>query len=465
MNPNEKPWSAEEVELLASGLSNAEISARTGRSQPAIRGKRQRLAKKAAEFEALPELTKLAIKQGEKLAEKVAVHLADAASNPFSKILAHGEFPTGMGETVRPVLSYEEDQARARADFWKREHDVVKRKYERALKEQSALEQLVASVKELAPRSYSPLPPVHRVSAGKGKPQSAVLFLSDTHVGQVIDSAQTLGFGGYDFEMFLARLKFYEEAVTSILRDHTTTALTELVVVMGGDMLHGALNHAAEVAQHHTLFSQWYGAGHAFAQFLRNLAPLVPQVRIVCTVGNHTRWGHQHKMPTDQRFSNLDSFCYAYTEALTREIPNLLWSLDTQPFTLFEVQGFLFHLSHGDQLKGGDRALGIPNHAVGRLVSASNQLFGKEGKPSPHYYMVGHLHRSIVLPHAKGSFIVNGGFPGIDGFGLASGFSPVDPKQVFFLVHPRYGKTACYDIELKFAQVGVRPYTIPGGFI
>lgn len=434
-NPNnqaDRPWTETELQLLAAGLSNAEVAKRTGRSQAAVRGKRQRLAKQVVKV----------------------------AEQNFQ--LPPPEFDLLPPVTV-PEDPYEADKARASGDFWKKEHDALKRKYEKSLREQAAVERLVSIARELAPKAYTALPPVARITAGKGKPQSALLFLSDTHVGKVVDPSQTMGFGQYNFDLFLARLKLYEEAVASILRDHVTTDVQELVIAMGGDMLDGNLKHAAEVGQQVTLFQQYYGAGHAFAQFIRNLAPLVPQVRIYCTVGNHTRWGDQHKMPTDNRFSNLDSFVYAYTAALTRDLGNVNWTMDAQPFALFDVQGFLFHLSHGDQLRGGDRALGIPNHAVGRMVSSTAQLYGKDGSPSPHYYLVGHLHREIVLPHARGSVIVNGGFPGIDGFGLAGGFSPVDPKQVFFLVHPKYGKTATYDIELKFAQVATqRPYDIPG---
>lgn len=462
MNKN-PDWSAEELALLATpGLSNKEISKRTGRSEPAIRGKRQRLAKWAEKE----------VQRKAKLAEMGLPDMMPGVQKAFEKSpwvgLVTGEtpFPKGAGGTAPvPPPTYEEDQVRVSADFYKTQYRVLRHKYERALKEKAAVDQLVSLAKELAPVSYSPLPEVRHVSAGKGKPQSAVLFLSDTHVGQEILPEQTMGFGEYNFETFLARLKFYEEAVTSILRDHTTTEVTELVIAMGGDMLHGALNHSAEAAQQSTLFQQWFGAGHAFAQFIRNLAPLVPGIRIQCTVGNHTRWQNQHKMPTDNRYSNLDSFVYAYTQALTRDLPSVHWNLDTQPFSLFSVQGFKFHLSHGDQLRGGDRALGIPNHAVGRMVSANSQLYGKDGDSSPHYYLVGHLHRGIVLPHARGAVIVNGGFPGVDGYGLANGFSPVDPKQVFFLVHPRYGKTATYDIELKFAKVGERPYNIPGNLV
>lgn len=415
-------WTPEESALLLDEtLCTQEIALRLKRSEAAVRGKRQRLSKSA----------------------------------PPIKTIA---------EAVKSLATYEKDRETVGADFWKRQFTALETKYRRALHENSAVEQLVSMASSLAPQSYDTAASVVvRPKAARGQPQSAVLMLSDTHVGQVVHPDQTLGFGLYNFDMFLARLKYLEDAVASILRDHVTTDLPELVVCLGGDMLHGNLNHSAEVAQIHTLFSQFYGAGHALAQFLRNLAAYVPAIRIQAVVGNHTRWGTQKRMPTDNRYSNLDSFLYAYVEALTKDIKTINWNLDRQPFALFDVQGFKFHLSHGDHLRGGDRALGIPNHAVGRMVSGNAQLFGKAGKPSPNYFLVGHMHRGIVLPHARGSVIVNGGFPGLDGFGLMEGFNPVDPTQVFFMVHPRYGKTATYDIQLKFAQVvaGVSPYIIP----
>lgn len=361
-----------------------------------------------------------------------------------------------------------EDRQRAGNDFWRREYRVLESKYEKVLKERSAVDQLIDLAHELAPKSYTDAPAIRRPNnkgGGSGKPQSAVLLLSDTHIGQVIDPDQTLGQGRYDFPTFLARLKYLEESVASIMQDHTTTKVSELVVCLGGDMLHGALNHGAEAAQKNTLFSQFYAGGHALAQFLRNVTPLAPKIRIYCTVGNHTRWGTQHKMPTENRFSNFDQILYAYVQALTKDLSSVEWNLDTQPFALFDVQGFKFHLSHGCHLRGGDKALGIPNHSVGRMVSSTTQLFGKMGTPAPHYYLVGHLHRSIALPHARGSVLINGGFAGIDGYGLAGGFSPVDPSQLFFLVHPKHGKTATYDIWLRNAvDNGKPPYDIPGNF-
>jgi hypothetical protein len=242
MRQEQDSWSEEELSLLASGLSNPEVAKQTGRSQPAVRAKRQRLAKKF----------------------KKSFKAKDSR-----------EVPSPTSESP-----YHEDKAQASANFWKKQHDALKSKYQKSLREQAASERLIQMATELAPKSYNPAPACASVTPSRGRSQSALLFLSDTHVGQVVLPEQTMGFGEYNFEMFLARLKHYEEAVSSILRDHTTTKLNELVIAMGGDMLHGALNHGAEAGQQHTLFQQFYGAGHAFAQFVRNLSALVPKVRI-----------------------------------------------------------------------------------------------------------------------------------------------------------------------------------------
>jgi hypothetical protein len=61
--------------------------------------------------------------------------------------------------------------------------------------------------------------------------------------------------------------------------------------------------------------------------------------------------------------------------------------------------------------------------------------------------------------------IINGGFPGLDNYALASNFNPADPVQRFFLVHPKFGKSAEYELSLKFAEVSEKPpYEIPNGF-
>lgn len=366
----------------------------------------------------------------------------------------------------RRAGSYVADAEEHSGGTWKEQFAKLSVKYNRAMREHALVETLVEEIRDLAPKSYATAPKiVSRKVNKRNTPQSAVLLFSDTHVGKEVKPEQTLGFGRYNFRVFLARLKFLEDSIVSIVQDHTPSPTTELVIAMLGDMLDGSLAHSVEAGQRVTKFSQFYGAGHAIAQFIRNLAPHFPLVRIRTVVGNHTRWDNQRKMPTENRFSNLDQFLYALVQALTVDIKNVDFPLNCQPFSLFKSSGHTFLASHGDHLRGGDKAFGIPLHAMARDVSTRTQLMAKASQQAPHYYLCGHLHRNITLPHALGDIIVNGGFPGLDNYALAENFNPVDPAQRFFFVHPRFGRVAEYQIALKFAKAdGPLPYTIPGDF-
>lgn len=352
-----------------------------------------------------------------------------------------------------------------RAIYWRDQAKQLQKQLDEVQEQRTAVEVLVEHATDLAPLTYQPPPYVAPPKrALKTSPQSAVLLFSDTHVGQVVEPGQTLGLGHYNFEIFLRRLQRLEDSTRSIIENHTPSGITELVVPMLGDMLDGCLNHAAESGQPNTMLQQFYGAGHAIAQFLRNLSVIAP-LRVYGVVGNHPRWGTQKKMPTKNRASNYDMFLYSYVEALTRDIDRIKWHLDWQPFACFEVQGFPFYCGHGDNLRGGDKALGIPTHAVGRMVSTTTQLFSRAGRRLPAYYCVGHLHRPIDLPHTHGKVVVNGAFPGIDGYALNEYFNSSHPQQRLFFIHPKFGKSALYDLRLDLGDGNAHRYQLPDRFL
>lgn len=357
----------------------------------------------------------------------------------------------------------EEDDPK-RIAFWKRQFSVLEREVTK-LRDIHELDQLLIDrIVDIAPASYGCPQVVPLAHERGGTAQSALLMFSDTHIGKEVSREQTLGIAEYNFDTFLRRLFRLECAVTSIMHDHTTTNIEELHVAMIGDMIDGALTHCAEVGQINTKFEQFYSAGHAIAQFLTRLSAIVPIV-IHTAVGNHTRWGEQRKMPTKNRYSNLDMFLYAYLEALTAGNDRIKWNLDKQPFAVFNVYGTAFYAGHGDHLKGGDRILGIPNHAIGRQVSATTQTFSMAGRDTPNFYLFGHYHKPIELPHAKGKIIVNGGFPGVDELGTVAQFVASQPQQNFFLVHPKFGRTATYDIQLAFGDDQPHGYQLPERFV
>lgn len=381
----------------------------------------------------------------------------------FAK-LRKDDWKSSIGDTDLSVIAPAEKTCEERADYWKKESQRLQGVLSSQQHDKTAVDILVEKAVELAPIAYVPAKSnlQFRGRSG-GSSQAAVLLLSDCHVGQLVKPEQTLGMGGYNFETFLRRLARLERSIFSILKDHTTSHIPEIVVAMLGDMLHGNLQHSVEAGQLNTVFSQFYSAGHAIAQFLRNLSTIAP-VRVHTAVGNHPRWGTQKKMPTDNRYSNLDFFLFSYIAALLRDVPSIVVNLDEQPFSRFDVQGFHFLAGHGDHLRGGDKNLGIPNHAIGRNVSVHSQLALRSGNPIPNYFLVGHLHRPITIPHTMGEIIVNGGFPGIDGYALMEAFNSSHPSQKFFLMHRKFGRSATYDLRLDLGDGTPHSYSLPDKF-
>jgi len=373
-----------------------------------------------------------------------------------------GKFP--KFEEQPPTFA--EDRTERGNEHWERQHRELSKKYNEALKALSLVDRLVEGARDMAPVSYQAAPPVipPKVRHSDSTPQSAVLHFSDSHVGLVVRPTQTSGFGGYNFSTFLDRLAYLEDSIRSIVTNHTNTPLDELVIVWGGDMVNGSLEHAAEAGQENTVFAQVFGCAHALGQFVRNIASNFLTVRCFGVAGNHGRWANQKKMPTSNRYSNLDSFVYAMVEALTRDVQNIQWTLDEQPVADFQVQEHRFLCLHGDVWKGGDRALGLPAHAIGRQLSASAQLYAKAGLVPPAYILSGHLHRQFEIPTSSGAVLINGGWPGVDTYSLAAAFTPVDPSQRFFFVHPKFKITAAYSLSLAYAKTSAGDrYIIPSG--
>lgn len=359
-----------------------------------------------------------------------------------------------------------EDKKKFDNMYWQGQYKQLSRKYEDLVRESCVEDRLVQSARDVLQTPYNALPSIkcQEQPSALHTPQSAVLLLSDAHIGKVVDPGQTLNFGRYSFEVFCSRLKHLENRVISIVTEHQKAQIKKLVIAMLGDMIDGSLNHGAEAGQENDVFTQAYNGAHVVAQFLRNIAPHVPEIQVETVVGNHGRWGNQKKMPTKNRFSNLDMFFYAIVEGLVKDIGNIKFNLNTQPFQTLMVEESVLWLGHGDHLKGGDKALGVPAHSIGRQLSTVAQMHSREGRQVPNIYCVGDKHKSMELPHCNGDFIINSSFVGYDEYAHASNFPDSGPAQKLFFVHPKYGRTATYNIYLQHAADVDAPYDLPTGF-
>jgi len=309
--------------------------------------------------------------------------------------------------------------------------------------EQRIVEAFTEQLRDFQPAlSILPPPP----AAAPGTALTGVLVVSDAHIGQVVDPDEIEHLGGYNPAVAMARIRLLEEKAIAILRGKPS--LERLLVLFGGDIVHGNLGHSLE-EEVSPIAAQVDLALNVFFQFLTGLAQVVPQIEVHGVVGNHGRWPGSRKMPSSVRYSNLDGIFYGSLASALRfsKIPNISFEERLSSRRLIEVGGTTIQLQHGDEVRGG----GFCTGGMNREVTNSSLRNLQVGRRAPTYFVMGDKHSSASLPYGRGAFIVNGSFVGADPFGL--NFVPSPPSQTLFFLHPEEGKTETHEIRLDAARV------------
>lgn len=297
-------------------------------------------------------------------------------------------------------------------------------------------------------------------------PEEAVLVISDTHIGKIIRPEHTLGFGNYNPKIFLDQLAFVETTVGNMLRNHLSNPIQRLNILFLGDLVEGMLNHAQEIPNRWLVADQVNFASLVLYQFIARLSRMVPEIVVRGVGGNHARWGTQKKPPTENRYSNFDFIVLAQIEAMLEAAgpSNVRFLLDEGAFQVFDIFEWRFKIGHGDHLKGGDKALGIPAHAIAREINATTQRYAARGERPPDYYLVGDKHRAVVAATARGRYLINGAWFVDDEFAMAANFTPSRPFQLFFGVHPTHGRSWQYDLNITAPAPAPSAYALPDRF-
>lgn len=211
----------------------------------------------------------------------------------------------------------EETAARLRAE---RELELREQRAEdRKLVEKAKTEILEERIAADFRQHLCNLPRLERMGPPRTAPSSAeplmtpVLVISDVHAGQTVDSREVEGLGYYNPAITLARLFLLQNEVCRILSGR---CIDKLVVLFGGDILHGHLGHSLEDDLTIPIAQQADFALHIFFHFVTALAQVVPEIEIHGVAGNHGRWPGMRKMPSDRRWSNLDTVFYHALSAL-----------------------------------------------------------------------------------------------------------------------------------------------------
>lgn len=351
--------------------------------------------------------------------------------------------PSTAGELEADDGQY---QARARAEMElqqsRREERGKIEEVKRQLVEDRIVEEFSRQLGDLPRmplRVVAPAPP-----AGNAAPLTAVLVVSDAHIGQIVCPQETGEFGLYNPAVSAARVRHLELEATAILAQRP---VEKLLVLFAGDIVHGKLMHSLE--ENVVPISQQVDlAMHLFFQFVTGLSAHSCAVEVHGVCGNHGRFLGQRKMPSERRFSNLDTIFYNSLSALCTHsgLENVQFAESVAQRTIVDTGAHRLQLQHGDEVRGGTFCAS----GMSREVTNSTLRHAQSGRKAVDYFICGDKHTPTSLAFGKSSWIVNGSFVGPDAFGL--NFAAAPPSQTLFFLHPQRGKCETHEIRLDFAE-------------
>jgi len=324
----------------------------------------------------------------------------------------------------------------------------LQRKYREALKEQ-VLEENILSVIQSNILALKPVPPPKRVTkqSNKVSQETAVVAISDTHIGEKVSDAETGGLSHYDFDTFRYRLQYMSDAIINILKHKLNGYdIRTLHVCFLGDMVSGMIHEELIESAQDTVIEWTTGGALVIAQFLQELAQEFDTIICPCVVGNHGRMKKQ--VTYKHKYVNWDYILYNQLSLMLQNQKNIEFIIPKSFYLMHEIENHNFLLLHGDNIRGWQ---GIPWYGIQKAAHRLSELLNNP-EQFIDYIMMGHFHNSGSLDRVHGGqLLLNGSMIGGNEFSIGCMFASNQPKQILMGVHPRKGKTFQYDINLKFA--------------
>ena len=271
----------------------------------------------------------------------------------------------------------------------------------------------------------------------KGKkvslPVSAVMVLSDWHVGEYVEADEIEDFNAYSWDIAQKRAYHLQrQFVNWVDVQRTATVVDELVVIVVGDMISGDIHQELQVTNEFPVPVQTVRAGVLVAKTIAEMAPHFPKVRVeYVSADNHSRLTKKPQW----KEGGFNSYSYIVgwiAKERLEKVANVEFNLHATVKTLVNIQGFKFLCMHGHNIKGWS---GIPWYGADRQVARESKARRKKPAKNFDKCIIGHFHTPIWTP----DYNVNGSLSGTSELDAALGRDS-DPCQIAFLVHPKYGE-------------------------
>lgn len=229
--------------------------------------------------------------------------------------------------------------------------------------------------------------------------RTVILFLSDLHIGAELSELDN----PVPFRAVQEARRLEHIIRQAIDYKPQYRAESELLLILGGDMIEGLLLH--DLRDGAPLTEQMVAFWRYMSVAMGVLAANFPAVRVVCQSGNHGRNLLRHPgRATSSKWDGIEFQLYYGLQMMCRDLKNVTWDLSFRALSVVNLHGSTMAVTHGDtELK-----LGHPDKAAEKNASAlaqvnSSRLYGCEFD----VVAFGHFHTPRFQP-GRPTIISNG---------------------------------------------------------
>ena len=365
---------------------------------------------------------------------------------------------TGIGEaTARRFLLEERGKLqRKTADPVVRRAEQIeqrdlRKQLQQTVDERVKNERYETFVAEIASRKVVPPKWLQRLRKARAGSHHAtpVAFFSDAHFDEVVDAAQVNGVNAYDREIAGERLELFFRNTVELARDYLKGLDYDgIVLPMGGDIFTGNIHDELKQTNEGTMMEavlHWLGPVEAG---IKLLAEEFGAVYVPVVVGNHPR----NTVKPIYKGRVRDNFDWLFARLMERDLADdkrITFAISEAPDCDFQIYGYRFTLTHGDQFKGGSGIAGLLSPMM--IGDARKRKRAQAIRRPYDYLLMGHWHQMFV--NVKG-VVVNGSLKGYDEYAFNNNFEFEPPRQAFFLVDPDRGITITAPIHVTTTPKG-----------
>lgn len=307
----------------------------------------------------------------------------------------------------------------------------------RYIKKEEKIKEYVSEV-VLAVTAQEPLPRVQFFIPKKVEnktPITAVLHLTDWHIGERNSSDELEGWGGYDWGIAQDRVlnQLIPAFIAWVNTQRSGYNIRDLVIVETGDFVSGDIHEELKVTNEFPLPIQTAKAGQLLGTVHNELAPHFDNVYVKQIGGdNHSRLVRKPQAAGKAQ-NSMGYLVYEIANEVARKNTNVHTERAEGMKMTFKIGNFTFLGEHGDTVKSW---MGVPFYGIERERAREATRRMHDGRGF-HYLILGHWHSPIFAGQADAAGMVVGGcLGGTTAYDHSCGrISP--PSQSAFLVGKR----------------------------